>query len=153
MPSETVRGSDAFEISELMFGIVGQMERYFARVAAEAGLTAAQGRLLLELGEPATMHDLAERLGCDASNVTGLVDRMERRRLLRRGRDRTDRRVRRVELTSEGRSMLEQLHARFASDQPSVLSLSPRDRAALHRLLRQVHDAEIARLHAPSVDG
>ncbi len=150
MSRETFRESDAYQISELMFGIVGQMDRYFAGVTAEFGLTGAQGRLLLELSAPATMKGLADRLGCDASNITGLVDRMEDHGLLRRRTDATDRRVRWIEPTPEGLATLERLQARFAADQPSVLALSRSDRAALLRLLRRVYEAEKARIASTS---
>ena len=150
MPREAFRESDAYRISALMFGIVGQMDHYFSGVTAEVGIAGAQGRLLLELSAPATMRGLAERLGCDPSNVTGLVDRMEKRGLLRRRGDAIDRRVRWIELTTDGLATLDRLQARFAADQPSVLSLSRSDRAALLRLLRRVHDAESARIASTS---
>ena len=148
MARETFRRSDAYQISELLYGIVDQMEKYFGVVTAETGLTAAQGRLLLELDEPATMRGLAERLGCDPSNITGLVDRMDQRGLLRRRADVVDRRIRWIELTANGQEMLDRLHARFATDEPSVLSLDQRDRSALLALLRRVHDAESIRLES-----
>src|SRR2546429_3860893 len=39
---------------------------------------------LIEPGRPMPMGRLAETLSCDASNVTGLVDRLEARGLVRR---------------------------------------------------------------------
>src|SRR3982751_1568434 len=39
---------------------------------------------LIEPGRPVPMGKLAETLACDASNVTGLVDRLESRGLVRR---------------------------------------------------------------------
>ena len=38
---------------------------------------------LLEPGEPLPMRTLARKLCCDASNVTGIVDRLEERGLVR----------------------------------------------------------------------
>lgn len=40
--------------------------------------------MLSLLGRPLPMRALAELLGCDASNVTGIVDRLEARGLVRR---------------------------------------------------------------------
>jgi len=39
--------------------------------------TGGLARLLVQLGEPVPMGQLAERLGCDPSNVTSLVDRLD----------------------------------------------------------------------------
>ena len=48
------------------------------------------------------MGRLAEALACDASNVTGLVDRLESRGLVRRKPTAEDRRVKVLELTPAG---------------------------------------------------
>src|SRR2546422_3876238 len=52
-------------------------------------LTMPQAQLLLNLDpdRPVPMNTLADTLGCDASNVTGLVDRLEARSLLERRAD------------------------------------------------------------------
>ena len=57
---------------------------------------------LLEPGRPVPMGQLAETLSCDASNVTGLVDRLEARGLIRRRSSSADRRVKVLELTPAG---------------------------------------------------
>src|SRR5262249_16172524 len=48
---------------------------------------------LIEPERPLPMGRLAETLGCDASNVTGLVDRLEARGLVERRASAKDRRV------------------------------------------------------------
>ncbi len=55
-------------------------------LAAELELSPAQCHVLhlIEPGRPIPMGELAETLSCDASNVTGLVDRLESRGLVRR---------------------------------------------------------------------
>ena len=146
MTDRAFQTSDAYEISGLMFEIVGQMTRYFELAAAEYGLSEPQARLMLELDGPTKMSMLAARLGCDASNVTGLVDRMAGHGLVARRQGDDDRRVRWVELTDEGTSILERLQVRFASDRPSVLALRSQERADLLRLLRRVHELEASRL-------
>src|SRR2546423_9311488 len=52
-------------------------------VAAELELSPAQCHVLhlIEPDRPIPMGELAETLACDASNVTGLVDRLESRGL------------------------------------------------------------------------
>src|SRR5204863_10164502 len=57
---------------------------------------------LIEPGRPLPMSRLADTLSCDASNVTGLVDRLESRGLVRRQPSVEDRRVKVLPLTPAG---------------------------------------------------
>src|SRR3954462_12510345 len=57
---------------------------------------------LIEPGRPLPMSRLADTLSCDASNVTGLVDRLESRGLVRREASPYDRRVKVLQLTPTG---------------------------------------------------
>ena len=50
------------------------------------------------------MSSIAEALACDASNVTGIVDRLESRGLIARATGADDRRVKTITLTAHGRS-------------------------------------------------
>ena len=73
-------------------------------LAAELELSPAQCHVLhlIEPGRPVPMGQLAETLACDASNVTGLVDRLESRGLVRRRPSAADRRVKVLDLTPKG---------------------------------------------------
>ncbi len=53
------------------------------------------------------MSELARALHISQATLTGVLDRLEKRGLARRSRDGIDRRSVRVELTSEGESLLE----------------------------------------------
>lgn len=59
------------------------MARFYAdyeEAAGEHTLTGAQARLLSLLSlEPLPMRKLAQKLKCEPSNVTGIVDRLESR--------------------------------------------------------------------------
>lgn len=63
---------------------------------------------------PLSRRELAERLHCDPSNVTFLVDRLERRRLVARTRVRSDRRIKAMALTPAGVEVRERLIATLA---------------------------------------
>ncbi|QMU76660.1 MarR family transcriptional regulator [Streptacidiphilus sp. PB12-B1b] len=84
------------QLSFLVQGTLGQ-------VAAEHGLSIVQLRLLgvLRDREPG-MQELARHLGLDKSSMTGLVDRAERRGLVRRAASPHDGRAVRVSLTPQG---------------------------------------------------
>src|SRR5437868_14295104 len=73
-------------------------------LAADLDLSPAQCHVLhlIEPGRPMPMGQLAETLACDASNVTGLVDRLESRGLVRRHPSVEDRRVKVLDLTPSG---------------------------------------------------
>lgn len=59
--------------------------------------------------EPLTQNDLSRRLLVDKSNITGLVDRMEKMALIRRNTVTGDRRRYHITLTQKGRCLLDDL--------------------------------------------
>lgn len=73
-------------------------------------LTVAQMRVLLALSEERmTQSALADVLHCDVSNLTALLRRLERRRLITRSSADHDRRYKRVSLTVAGRRLQQRL--------------------------------------------
>src|ERR1700682_1824589 len=86
-------------------------------LAAELQLSPAQCHVLhlIEPGRPVPMGRLAETLACDASNVTGLVDRLESRGLVRRRPSSEDRRVKVLDLTETGARLRAQLLDRMTT--------------------------------------
>jgi DNA-binding MarR family transcriptional regulator len=82
--------------------------------ARNAGLEPQQYLILLALrglplGREASIRELAERMQLRHNRVVGLVDRLERRLLLRRERSLTDRRRVIVHLTQRGEKILTRL--------------------------------------------
>ena len=112
-------------------------------VAAELGLSPAQAHLLWELrpGEPAPMSALADALACHASNVTGLVDRLEAQGLVARGAGR-DRRVKTISLTREGRALRRRMLDRLDDPPPAVAALTESEQARLLAILTRAFDAD-----------
>ncbi len=111
-------------------------------LAAELELSAAQCHVLhlIEPGPGVPMGRLAERLACDASNVTGLIDRLESRGLVRRCPSERDRRIKVLQLTPAGLRIRDTLAARMATPPPILDRLSARERQALIRILRRLLD-------------
>ena len=70
-------------------------------LAADLELSPAQCHVLhlIEPGHAVPMGHVADKLACDASNVTGLVDRLESRGLIRRRPSDHDRRIKVLQLT------------------------------------------------------
>jgi DNA-binding MarR family transcriptional regulator len=124
------------------FLVQGMLERR----AGEHDLSLIQTRLLGILRDRTpTMNELARLLGLDKSSASGLIDRAQRRGLVRRVPSQLDRRSVRVRLTDDGRRQVESLAAEFAEDIAALLEpLALGDRAALTRSLSQVVVAHAA---------
>lgn len=95
---------------------------------------------LIEPDEPLPMGRLAETLRCDASNVTGLVDRLEARGLVQRQASAADRRVKVIQLTAAGARLRTQLLRRMTGSACSLSRLSASDQRALVRILKVLLD-------------
>jgi DNA-binding MarR family transcriptional regulator len=106
-------------------------------LAADLELSPAQCHVLhlIEPGRPVPMGQLAETLACDASNITGLIDRLESRGLVRRRPGAADRRVKELDLTPSGARLRSQLVERMTTPPASFGRLSARDQQTLVRIL------------------
>jgi MarR family transcriptional regulator, organic hydroperoxide resistance regulator len=109
-------------------------------LAAELELSPAQCHVLhlIEPGRPVPMGELAETLACDASNVTGLVDRLESRGLVRRRPSDVDRRVKVLDLTPTGSKLRTLLLERMTQPPDTLQRLSVREQQALVRILTRL---------------
>jgi DNA-binding MarR family transcriptional regulator len=109
-------------------------------LAAELELSPAQCHVLhlIEPDQPMPMKRLAETLSCDASNVTGLVDRLESRGLVRRRPSDSDRRVKVLQLTATGTRLRALLVDRMTAPPATLERLSPREQRELVRILKRL---------------
>ncbi|KNB49669.1 MarR family winged helix-turn-helix transcriptional regulator [Streptomyces caatingaensis] len=112
----------------------------FSASAARHGLTGVQAKLLAHLKGPVPMRGLATLLVCDASNVTGIVDRLEARGLVRREPDPSDRRVKNVVATDEGRETIRRVRAGMHATHTALDALDAEQRTALYALLERLRD-------------
>ena len=111
-------------------------------LAADLELSPAQCHVLrlIEPGRPVPMRELAETLACDASNVTGLVDRLESRGFVHRRPSSEDRRVRVLGLTPAGSRLRAVLLARMTAPPKTLARLSVDEQRALVKILRRLLD-------------
>jgi DNA-binding MarR family transcriptional regulator len=111
-------------------------------LASEFELSPAQCHILhlLEPDRPIPMGRLAEALACDASNVTGLVDRLESRGLIRRQPSAEDRRVKVLELTPAGARLRLAVLDRMTKPPDSMTRLSRDEQRMLVRILKHLLD-------------
>jgi DNA-binding MarR family transcriptional regulator len=135
------REETTFELVRLVIRLGERMRQHYASRADEFGLTTTQAHALRELTRgPLPMGELAARMSCDASNVTGVSDRLEARGLVERGPSPGDRRVKVLTLTGEGRALHHQLWRRLMQQSPVAHGLDEHEQRTLRKLLHKLVD-------------
>jgi DNA-binding MarR family transcriptional regulator len=136
-PDRSAPDPDRAETVNLVLELNHRLGANLVAVAAEHGLTAVQARAMITLEEPAPMRELACRLSCDKSNVTGIVDGLEERGLVARQADPHDRRVKQLVFTGAGRELRRLLRVRLFDEVPGISNLTADEEARLRALLRR----------------
>ncbi|GGK78236.1 MarR family winged helix-turn-helix transcriptional regulator [Streptomyces flaveus] len=135
-PQKTRPDALTLEVVDLIGTVVARYHEECDDAAAEHALTGAQARLLSLLSlEPLPMRRLAQKLKCEPSNVTGIVDRLESRGLVERRPDPGDRRVKLAAVTDEGRRVARSLRESLHFAREPLVGLSRDERLALRDLL------------------
>lgn len=98
-------------------------------------LTPPLAMTLRLLDEPRSMRYLADAHHCDASNITGIVDRLEKRGLVERRADPADRRVTLIGRTTDGDEMRSRLVNAALGTLSGLGSLSESELEQLNELL------------------
>jgi DNA-binding MarR family transcriptional regulator len=120
------------------------LKKESTRLFAPLGITGAQFNVLILLyaqTEDGTMSqsDLGRLLTVHRSNVTGLLDRLERLGLVRRLDDENDRRVYRVALTERGRETARKAENLYLGRIHAIMSvLDPEEWMALSSILEKI---------------
>ncbi|GAA3128632.1 MarR family winged helix-turn-helix transcriptional regulator [Streptosporangium carneum] len=132
---------------------ISELQRDLGRFLAErrapsplfdSNLTMRQLKVVMILSyqDSASGQDLAHHLGVGLGTVTGIVDRLVGHGLVTRREDPNDRRVRRVELTSGGRTLVERIADAGLADFRHLLGCL--DTQTLHDLLSVMNRIEAA---------
>jgi DNA-binding MarR family transcriptional regulator len=136
---------DSARLMELLSVSLGAYYGDFTIAAASENLTASQGKTLNVLRRrPASMSTLATTLTCDASNMTGIVDRLEKRGLVRREPSASDRRVKNVVLTTEGERVIDVIRGKMHHTLAGLDRLDEQEQDTLYALLERVFTAQPA---------
>lgn len=124
-------------ISEALWSLVIGDKPRVPMVAAEFGVSPPQMHVLrlLHDNESMAMREIAESLFCDASNVTAIVDHLEARGYAERRADPSDRRIKRIAVTAEGRKLQQRMLDRLFEPLPGVTELSASEQRTLLSLL------------------
>lgn len=92
----------------------------------------------LDGGAGHPLSALAREWGCDPSNATAIVDRLERAGLAERRTKADDRRVKLVVLTPRGLAIKRELMAEFLAPPQELLALTRTDLETLERVLAKL---------------
>lgn len=114
--------------------------RAMSSSAAKDDITLQQFAVLgfLSRQGPIPMNRLSEELRVTPPNVTGVVDRLEKKELVKRVDDTSDRRRKMIQLTSKGRSLQERVRQGYSDSlQESLEALTSEEQETLGRLLEK----------------
>lgn len=146
MPAKPMSSSETAEreICGLVSELARQIDGHVRARVVNLDLTGSQAVALRELTGPLTMRELADRMGCEASNVTFVVDRLEQQGVVERQPHARDRRAKQLVLTTKGAALRRRLLKALSHGSP-LAGLTPAEQARLHALLARAvrrHDAD-----------
>ena len=137
MADHEERWDESRRLTQMLVEVAERSKEEFTRVASEVGLPVHLARALFLMDEPAPMRDLATRLSCDRSYVTGIADQLEAAGLVVRVTG-EDRRVKFLALTDSGRGVRQGLIEKFGERSLVMRRLSEAERTALAGVLERL---------------
>ncbi len=126
-------------IGEMYLDVADDLRGAFTRSAAAEGLTFMEGRTLRLVASHSEQSQLNDVLGTAPSQVSALLNKLERQGFVVRTASRGDKRHRHVRLTPEGEAALERLEAHLEVHSPLLHALTEEDRATLRAILVKLH--------------
>lgn len=123
---------------EDLLALVQHIKTSMASIAERHGLTNMQLYVMhfIDNGHT-TMGKVASNLHCDASNITGIIDRLVAQGLVSRQESENDRRAKMLQLTAKGKRLIgtidEELPAAVGADRLNVW-----ERSALRDLIGRI---------------
>lgn len=126
------------QVCEELLACFKRFKQVMVQLSEQYGLTSMQLFALHAVEQGATtMGQIAHTLQCDASNVTGIVDRLVHQGLVERTESPQDRRAKVLHLTSKGLTIMaevdRQMPAKLGCDK-----LGSNERNALHEIVTKI---------------
>ncbi|UBF28677.1 MarR family winged helix-turn-helix transcriptional regulator [Kovacikia minuta CCNUW1] len=120
--------ADLFEVAQESSGEAVNLNKQECRVINVVGQF-----------QPLMMREIAERAKLSITNTTGIVDKLVKRKCLRRDRSDEDRRIVRIRLTSEGEEIYAMEVENYRKVSRAILdSLDESEQQEMLRMMRQV---------------
>ena len=123
----------------------GAVYRHFSETFANLGLTQKQVSVmwLIEAFPQIAQTDLAERLQMDRATTMAIVNRLQARELLTRGKSQTDKRKQILTLTATGQETLANAKLAIAQHESWLNArFTDEERETLRSLLMRIHQGE-----------
>ena len=143
MENPTLGATDREELVGCLLGLAKVHYDRLIEGTSRLGLTMPQARVLYFVESDPTVGKLAKKLDCDASYITGLVDSLEKAKLLKRQVDADDRRIKRLVLTAAGRRARQKV-AKVIGESFDLDGLVPDEAQQFAQLLRKLQNDERA---------
>lgn len=129
---------DSRQLCDDLLALLGRLKQAMSKAAEEYHLTMQQLYALYAIFEgESTMGHLASALHCDASNVTGIVDRLVDRELITSSPSTQDRRTKVLALKDTG----EQIVTEFMYELPRYFGstrITQKECTQLHNLIAKI---------------
>jgi DNA-binding MarR family transcriptional regulator len=126
------------QVCEELLVCLKRIKTVMAQLAEANQLTSQQLFALQAIqSDTSTMGQLAAYLHCDASNVTGIVDRLVAHKLVMRKESAQDRRTKLLHLTQKGQELMQDIERKL----PKMLGcekLQQSERQALHKVIAKL---------------
>jgi DNA-binding MarR family transcriptional regulator len=118
------------QVCQDLLGLIAQMKTSLATLSEKYDLTVIYA---ISRGD-ITMGRVATTLHCDASNVTGIVDRLVSAGLITRQEGAHDRRTKTLQLTNKGRAAIDDVYSQLPREL-GCARLSDTERLQLHEIV------------------
>lgn len=149
------RASQNEQLFDEMSAFNRKLRAFFDAAVREEGLTLARARTLFAIGRrgPLTQTELAEELEIETPTLVRVLDGMAKQGLIVRTEDATDRRAKRIDMTSAGREAFEAAHT-LARDLRKQIAddISAEDietaLSVVRRLTRNMQQLDIAKVRS-----
>jgi DNA-binding MarR family transcriptional regulator len=129
-------------ILRAIFELSGLLRGRAQGIGKDLALPPPVAMALAQISGTISMRELGQRLGCERSFITVIADELERRALIRREPDHTDRRVKNLVLTQKGAALRARLDTEFFAQLPWQRALDEDQRASLLDVMNVLVQAE-----------
>ena len=115
--------STASRLANLTFSLLANCQEKEVHLAELHGLTQAEFRCLRLFGSDESLNNktIAERMNLSPSRLTRIIDGLVKKRYIRRDIDSNDRRNMKVNLSTKGKSLVQQLNKAYVDIHEEIL--------------------------------
>ena len=115
--------STASRLANLTFSLLANCQEKEVHLAELHGLTQAEFRCLRLFGSDESLNNktIAERMNLSPSRLTRIIDGLVKKRYIRRNIDSNDRRNMKVELSTKGKALVQQLNKAYVDIHEEIL--------------------------------